>query len=142
LTQKPEKVKICKNYRKKAAYITIEGTIPNPQTAAQVPLRFECRIDTGFDGGVLVPVRYKSDTQSIGVRPTITNMTLADGQKINVYVCAAYLQAIEKCVFESPGKPILLVMCGLREGQFLGMDALKYCTILFDGPKQNFTIDI
>lgn len=139
---KPQKTKIVKKYRKKSAYIRIEGIVSNPQTAAQVPLRFECRVDTGFDGGVLVPVRYKPDTEAIGVTPAITNVTLADGNKIPAYVCAAYLQAVDKHVFKSPGKPVTLIMCGFREGQMLGMDALKYCTIVFDGPKQDFTITI
>jgi len=142
LTQKPQRAAIRKNYRNKSAFIEIEGIIPNPLTLAQVPLRFECRIDTGFDGGIFVPVRYKSDSEAIGVKPTVTNITLADGSKTPAYVCAAYLQAIDKRGFESPGKPVILVMCGFREGKMLGMDALKYCTILFDGPNQNFTMNI
>lgn len=132
---------IEKKYREKHAYIRIAGIIPNPLTAAQVPLNFECRIDTGFDGGILVGVRYKSDAETIGIQPRLTNITLADGSKTPAYVCVAYIQAIEESAFTPPGKPVLLVMCGIRERQLMGMDALKYYTILFDGPKQAFTID-
>lgn len=136
------KTTINRKYKNRRAYIRIGGVIRNPKTARQIPLSFECRIDTGFDGGIFVPHWYRSDAQSIDVEPRITNITLADGSRISAYVCAAYLQNIDTCRFPPPGKPVTLVMCGNRKGELLGIDALKYCTVLFDGPKQAFTIKI
>jgi len=138
LTTNP--VAINKKYKKKRAYVKIKGVIQNPVTAHQTPLDFECRIDTGFDGGILVPLWLRSDAQSIKVEPRVTDLTLADGRKIPVYVCVAYIQSIDTYTFPLPGKPVRLVMCGNRRGKLLGMDALEYCSILFDGPKQAFTI--
>lgn len=135
-------ITISKKYRKKAAFIRIKGVIQNPQNLLQTPLDFECRIDTGFDGGIFIPHWYRSDAKTIGVEPTITNITLADGSKVPAYVCVAHLQKIDKFTFPTPGKQTILVMCGDRKGELLGMDALKHCTILFDGPKQAFTMNV
>ena len=133
---------ITKKYKKNSAYIRIEATIRNPETAKQTPLHLECRIDTGFDGGIFVPSLYLSDAKMIGIEPGITNITLADGGRITAYVCTAHINKIEKHYLPEPGKPVILVICGNRKGQLLGMDTLKYCTTAFDGPKQCFTITI
>lgn len=133
-------ITINKRYKNKSAHIRIRGAIQNPQNMRQTPLDFECRIDTGFDGGIMVPHWYRSDAQIIGVEPSITNITLADGSKIPAYVCVAYLHNIDTYAFPPPGKPTILVMCGNRKAELLGMDALKNCTVLFDGPKQTFAI--
>jgi len=133
-------VALHKKYKNKSAKVRIVGAIQNPENMRQTPLDFECRIDTGFDGGIMVPHWYRSDAQTIGVEPSVTNITLADGSKIPAYVCAAYIHEIDKHSFSHPGKTVILVMCGNRKGELLGMDALKHCSVLFDGPKQAFTI--
>jgi len=133
-------ITINKRYKNKSANVRIVGAIQNPQNMRRTPLDFECRIDTGFDGGILVPHWYRSDAQTIGVEPSITNITLADGSKIPAYVCAAYIHKIDTYTFPPPGKTAILVMCGNRKRELLGMDALKHCSVLFDGPKQTFTI--
>jgi len=135
-------IAITRKYKNKSAYIRIEGAIRNPQNMRQTPLHFECRIDTGFDGGIIVPHWYRSDAQTIGVEPGITNITLADGSQIPAYICVAHLHKIDTYTFPPPGKPTILVMCGNRKGELLGMDALKYCSVLFDGPKQTLTISL
>lgn len=137
-----ERTTINRNYRNRKAYIRVKGAIVNPETMRQVPLDFECRIDTGFDGGILVPDLYRMDARSVGVEPSITNITLADGSRIPAYVCVAYLQEIEECSLPLPGKPVLVVICGNRKGELLGMDTLKYCSVLFDGPGQAFTMNV
>jgi hypothetical protein len=137
-----ERTAINRNYRNGKAYIRVKGAIVNPETTRQVPLDFKCRIDTGFDGGILIPNLYRFDARSVGVEPSITSITLADGSRIPAYVCVAYLHEIETCSLPPPGKPVLVVMCGNRKGELLGMDALKYCTILFDGPGQAFTMNV
>lgn len=133
-------VAVRKKYKKKSARVRIAGVIQNPQNMRQTPLDFECRIDTGFDGGIMVPHWFRSDAQSIGIEPSITNITLADGSKTPAYVCAAHIHKINGHSFSLPGKTAMLVMCGNRKGKLLGMDALKHCSVLFDGPKQAFTI--
>jgi len=134
---------ISREYRNSSAYVRMKCVIQNPQTASQVPLDFStCRIDTGFDGGVLVPQWHRSDAEVAGVEPRITNLTLADGSRIPAYVCAVFLQSVDDITFAPPGRPMILVMCGNRRSPLLGMGALKYCTILFDGPNQRFTIRV
>ena len=106
----------------------------------QVPLDCECRIDTGFDGGLMIPLWRKHDIEAINVQPSITNITVADGSQIPAFVCVAHLQEIDSHSFAMPGRPVMLVMCGNWPGVLLGMDSLKYSTILFDGPKQEYTM--
>jgi hypothetical protein len=133
---------INKKYEKKKAYIKIKGSIINTYNARQVPLNCECRIDTGFDGGLLIPFWHKDEIQSIDVQPVATTMTVADGRKIPAFVCAAHIQEIETRTFPMPGRAVMLVMCGNYPGVLLGMDALKQSTIFFDGPNQEYTIKL
>lgn len=133
---------INKSYRDKRAYIRVRGVILNPINSRQFPLSFECRIDTGFDGGLLIPKWHLSDAKSIDVEPSITSITLADGSKVPVYVCVAHIQEIDTYNLPLPGKPVMIVMCGNMKSQLLGMDVLKYGTILFDGPGQAFTMTV
>lgn len=107
----------------------------------QIPLDCECRIDTGFDGGIMIPYWHKDEIQSIDVEPRLTNITVADGSKIPAFVCAVYIHEIDSCSFSMPGRAVMLVMCGNWSGVLLGMDTLKYSKILFDGPNQEFTMD-
>ena len=137
-----EKTVLNKKYKNRKAYIRVKGAILNPETVRQIPLDFECQIDTGFDGGILVPDSYRLDAESISVEPSITNITLADGSKVPAYVCVAYIQGIDAHSLPLPGKPVVLVMCGNRKSELLGMDTLKYCTVLFDGPGQAFTMNV
>ncbi len=134
------KTSISKKYYKKKAYLKVKGVIQNPANLRQFPLDFECRIDTGFDGGILIPHWHSADAKSIGVEPSLTNIILADGRKIPAYVCLAHLQEIEAHNLPAPGIPIVLVMCGNRDGSILGMDALQHHLISFDGPAQTCTI--
>lgn len=132
---------INKKYRENKAFIKIKGAVMNPLTAAQVPLDCECRIDTGFDGGLMIPWWHQSEIETINVEPRFTNITVADGRTIPAVVCVAHLQEIDSHSFPMPGKPVMLVMCGNLEGSLLGMDTLKYSTILFDGPKQEYAMN-
>lgn len=131
---------VHKKYKNKRAKVRISGVIQNPQNARQTPLDFECMIDTGFSGGIMVPDWVRLDAQSIGIETSITNMTLADGSKTSVHVCVANIHKIDNHSFLLPGKATMLVMCGRRPGKVLGMDALKYWAVLFDGPRQTLTI--
>lgn len=136
------KITINKKYSNKKAFIEVKGVIRNPQNLRQVPLTVKCRIDTGFDGGMLVPHWHLSDAKSVGVNPTVTNIVMADGRKVTAYVCVAHLQEIEANTLPAPGIPIILVMCGSRKGNLLGMDSLKAGIISFDGLAQAFTLII
>lgn len=131
---------INKKYKGKKAYIKIKGAIINPVNSRQIPLDCECRIDTGFDGGIMIPFWRKEELRSINVQPVPTNMTVADGRTIPAFVCAAHIQEIETHTFPMPGRPVMLVMCGDLAGVLLGMDALKQSTILFHGPNQEYTM--
>lgn len=134
------KTSINKKYDRNQAYLRVKWIIQNPETLRQFPLDFECRIDTGFDGGILVPHWHLSDAKSIGVDPRPTNIVLADGRKIPAYVCVGHLQEIEGHALPLPGIPMILVMCGNRKGSLLGMDVLRNHVISFDGPAQAFSL--
>lgn len=129
-----------KAYEKKAAFLRVSGIVQNPQNMRQIPFSFTCRVDTGFDGGITTPQTYRSDVQIIGIQPSLKNWTLANGKKVTVYICAAYIQQIDTCRFPMPGIPVKLVMLGHSEKHFLGMDSLKHCLISFDGKNQNFSL--
>jgi len=89
----------------------------------------------------MIPYWHKDEIQSINVEPRPTNITIADGNKIPALVCAVHIQEIDTHSFPMPGRPVMLVMCGNWSGMLLGMDALKHSTILFDGPKQAYTMN-
>jgi predicted aspartyl protease len=132
--------KVTRKYTDKKAFIKIKGAIINEVNGRQLPLDCDCRVDTGFDGGIMIPFWRKQEIESISVQPRPTNITIADGSKIPAFVCAAHIQEIENHTFPSPGRPVMLVMCGNWAGVLLGMDALKQSTILFDGPRQQYTM--
>lgn len=136
------KTGIIKKYKNKKAYIRVKGAILNLETSRQIPLDFECQIDTGFDGGIMVPDSYNLEAKSINVEARVTSITLADGSKVPAYVCAAHIQEIDTHILPLPGKAVMLVMCGNRKSELLGMDALKHCTVFFNGPNQTFTINV
>jgi len=129
-----------KNFEKKALFVRVRGIVQNRVDMRQVPFNFKCRVDTGFDGGVTAPGRFLSDISTIGVQPLEKNWTLANGEKVPVFICAAYLHQIEHCIFPMPGLAVTLVILGNVEKNLLGMDSLKYCTLVLDGSKRNFSM--
>lgn len=133
---------IRKNYSSNFAFVRVRGIVPNPENARQFPFEAECLIDTGFYGGVYLPDSFLSDAKTIGVTPTPTNITLADGSEIVAHVCAAYLLQIEDHKFNWPGKPIFLVIYGNKSDELIGMNSLKHFPVLFDGPNSCFTISL
>jgi len=133
-------INIDKKYRSKFAFAKIKGIIPNPVTGQQFPFDFECLVDTGFYGGFFVPNWFVSNAKSIGVNPYPTTITLADGTDIPALTCAAYLQQIEDYCFPSPGKLTFLVIYKKKCDEVMGMDALQYFSVLFDGPNQTFKL--
>jgi predicted aspartyl protease len=133
---------ITKKYTSKKAYIRVKGAIMNQVNGRQIPLDCECRIDTGFDGGLMIPFWHKDEIETIDVQPRLTNITIADGSTVPALICAVHIQEVENQTFPMPGRPVMLVMCGNRKGDLLGMDALKQSTILFDGPNQKYTMNL
>lgn len=129
--------KILENNR---AIVNARGVIPNPKTHQTVSFNYDCLIDTGFDGGITVPLHYLSDTEIIGVTPRPTNITLANGGKVTAHVCLAYIQKIDEIKIPPPGKPIKLVILGSNIKQLLGMDLLKFCKTIIDGPNNSFKL--
>lgn len=133
---------IEKPYKDERAYLKIKGIIQNPQTMGQTPIDVEGRIDTGFDGGLFVPISYKSDLEIIKVIPRKTNITLADGRKIPAEVCFAYVQQIDNIELPAPGLPISLVICGDLRGHLIGMNFLKNCITRLEGPSQKLAMTV
>ena len=129
-----------KDYEKKALFVRVRGIVQNPRDMRQVPFNFKCMVDTGCGDGVTAPLWFKSDVDIIGIQPAIKNRTLANGKRIPVHVCAAYIQQIDNCVFPMPGFAVRIAMFGDVERSLLGMDSLKYCTLILDGPNQIFSM--
>ena len=129
-----------KDYEKKALFVQVRGIVQNPRNMRQTPFNFRCRVDTGFDGGVTAPHWFRSDVDTIGIQPLVRNWTLANGEKVPVYTCAAYLHQIDRCVFPMPGLAVKMVMLGNVEKHLLGMDSLQYCTLIVDGSNEKFSM--
>lgn len=129
-----------KDYENKALFVRVRGIVQNPSDMRQAPFDFKCRVDTGFDDGVTAPLWFRSDVEIIGVQPALKTRTLANGERVPVYVCAAYIQQIDSCYFPLPGLPIKMVMLGNVARSFLGMDSIKYCTLIMDGSNQKFSM--
>lgn len=133
---------IKKQYRANFAFIRAKGVIPNPVNLRQYPFDVKCLIDTGFYGGIYVPNVFIANAKVIGVNPRPTTATLADGSKVAVHVCLAYLQQIENYCFPPLGKAIFLVIRGYDSEGLMGVDALQHFSVLFDGPANSFTITL
>jgi len=132
-----------KSYEKEAAFVNIKGAIYNPINYQQQSFTLKCRVDTGFDGGILVPYEFYSDIQIIGIQPLIRQWTLADGEKKTVYICAAYIHSIDSYEFGAPGKPVKFVIpIGNKEIKLIGMNLLKYFITTFNGQNKNFSVII
>jgi hypothetical protein len=128
---------LIKNYQMKRAVVTAKGNIINPQTSQFSPFIFECVLDSGFDGGICAPMWLLSDLKTIGVEPRPSVFTLANGKPTTAYVCAAFITEIDSLQLPPPGKLVKFVIMGYREGKrLMGMDVLKHCKTILDGPKQ------
>jgi len=129
-----------KDYERKAQFVQVRGIIQNPRDMRQAPFNFKCLVDTGFGDGVTGPLWFKSDIDTIGVQPALKTRTLANGERIPVQVCVAYIHQIDNCEFPMPGLAVRMVLLGNIERNLLGRDSLKYCVLTLDGPNQKFSM--
>jgi len=129
-----------KDYENKALFVQVRGIVQNPRDMRQIPFNFRCRVDTGFDGGITAPQWFRSDIDTIGVQPLEKNWTLANGERVTVHICAAYLHQIDRCEFPMPGLAVKMVMLGYVEKNLLGMESLKYCTLILNGSEEKFSM--
>ena len=126
---------IAGKYRDNAAFVRVKGAIINPQNGSRAPLNFECKVDTGFTSGLYYEESLRSDAEIVGVTPFPTKIRLADGSKVSVHTCVAYIEEINSFRLPPPGLKVTLYMRGLRKG-YIGMEALKSCLTQFDGHAQ------
>ena len=137
-----DEITINKPYRNERAYLKIKAVIRNPNTMEQTPVILEGIVDTGFDGGLFVPSVYKSDLETIRVTPRKTSITLADGRRIPVETCLAYIQEVENIELPAPGIPVSFILCGRFEGSLIGMNFLRNCVTEVDGIRSNINMSI
>lgn len=128
---------IKKDYRNNAVYVRVQGAIINPNTYRRAPFSFECKIDTGFTEGLFYEATLRSDAETVDVHPNPATLRLADGKPIAAHACIAHIENINDYDLPSPGIPVQLYMYGRRRG-FMGMEALRSCIVLLDGPSQKF----
>jgi len=131
---------LIEHYRDNAAYVRVKGVIINPQSSGgRAPFNIECMIDTGFSSGLYSEESLRSDAEIVGVTPFPTEIRLGDGSKVPAYTCVAHIEEIGAYRLPPPGLKVTLFMRGTRKG-YLGMEALKSCVTLFDGPAQELKI--
>jgi len=136
-----------KEYRNNSAFVQVTGTI-NSANGKQVQFTTLCLIDTGFYDGVFLPNKFYQLAKSIGVDLTQTHTLLADGSETVTFSCLGAIQKIENYSFVSGKKEVMILICAepstdeLFEStsDLIGMGALQYFTVTFDGPNQVFTI--
>lgn len=131
---------INKRYRNNAAYVMVRGYIINRRTLQQCPFTIECLVDTGFSSGLFADENLRADALVIGVNPSLTNISLANGRPISAYICEAYIEGIESYNFSPPGKKVPLYMAS-RNKKYIGMEALKYWVTNFNGPQGKIIMD-
>ena len=128
-----------KEYINNSACVDVVGVLINPLTGKKIPFKTLCTIDTGFSDGVFLPDVFIQKIEATGAKLFEKNTTLADGTEINVKVCMGYLQKIDNCVLKCE-KEIVIVMYEKTLGELLGMGALQYFSVTFNGSQQSFTI--
>ena len=132
---------ITKDYRNNAAYVRVQGAIIHPMTLRRAPFSFECKIDTGFTEGLFYEATLISDAETVDVHPYPATLRLGDGTPLATHACIAHIEKINGYDLPPPGIQVQLYMCGRRRG-YIGMEALKSCAVLFDGPNQKVKIKI
>jgi len=126
--------------RIKMPLVKVRVAVSNLQTGRMVSFEETCRIDTGFDSDLFVPEYHISEAQSVGVTPSSSNITLADGQKVPTRICLGHITNINGFVFPQPGIEVLLYLRGNPPYGFLGLGVLKSWLVKLDGPKQCFDV--
>ena len=130
---------IIKDYRNNASYVRIEGAIINPNTLSRAPFSFECKIDTGFFGGLFYEASLLSDVELVNVQSRRAPLILADGTSIIAQACIANIEKINGYDLPYPGVPVELYMYGRPRG-LMGMGALRSFMVLLDGPSERIKI--
>jgi hypothetical protein len=125
-----------RGYLEEKPFVNAKISILNPQTGAITTFNEKCWVDTGFSGGIHVPIFRRSEASMVGVTPRYTSLTLAGGVRVPGYVCYAYLVQIEDHDLPSPGLETELIMQGNLNYGLVGLDVLKRWIITFNGPAQ------
>ena len=114
----------------------IKISILNPQTGQTNSFDQDCWVDTGFNGGVHVPLFRRSEANIVNVTPQPTNLSLAGGVRAPGFVCHAHLLRIEDYDLDSPGLETELIMQGNDDHGLLGLKILKKWITTFNGRSQ------
>lgn len=130
---------LIKDYRNNALYIRVEGAIIHPDTLRRAPFNFECKIDTGFYGGLFYERTLISDAERVNVQTRPATLYLADHTPITAQACIANIEKIDGQELPYPGIPVELFMHGRPRG-LMGMGALKSFLFILDGINQEFKI--
>lgn len=121
--------------------LPVHVSVTHPQTVRQVSLRLEeCKVDTGFNGDILVPFHHASEMSLIGVRLYDGNFQLANGNIVPGKWCRARVTKISDCEFPAPDIEIALTCCGEPEIPLFGLRLLSKWIAKFHGPKRLLTI--
>jgi len=123
-------------YSTERPFVKIKIAILNPQTGQVNSFDQECWVDTGFNGGVHVPIFRRSEANVVNVTPQPTALTLAGGVRTPGFVCHAYLIQIEGHDLGSPGLETELIMQGNRDHGLIGLEILRKWIAAFNGPLQ------
>jgi len=125
-----------RKYLEEKPFVNVKITIFNSQTNRMTSFNEKCWVDTGFSGGLHVPMFRKSEADTIGVAPKPTTLTLGGGVRAPGYVCYARLVQIEGYDLPVPGLETELIMQGNLKHGLVGLDVLKRWIATFNGPSQ------
>lgn len=122
--------------------VDVRVVVINPQNLRQIAFNKRVKIDTGFDAGFHIRESEMADLQTIGVRTTVGNVTLAGNITKTAYYCFGYLQRIGDYMLPAPGIEITLVFQGDRTEGLIGLESISNWIVTFDGPSQQFKISV
>ena len=112
----------------------------HPMSARQITFRKDCKVDTGFNGDILIPFYHVDEIRNLGVRLYDADITLANGRSVPGMCCLARIQKMSDHEFPSPGIEINLIRSGEPTDSLMGLKLLSRWIAEFHGPKKLLTL--
>jgi predicted aspartyl protease len=131
---------VSRLYTREKPFLRVRITISNPETGRVNSFEQECWIDTGFSGGIHIPLSRKSEAELVDVTPKPTKLALAGGVEVPGYACLGSLTKIEKHDLPGLGIETELLMQGNAPHGLVGLEILKKYNASFNGPTQTIEL--
>ena len=136
----PRKMILQKKGSSKGYFIRGRVAIVNYSDLRTIAITKDLMLDTGFTGGIHIPIFHLSDAKLIGVEPRPSVIRLGGGRKEADFVCLGHVEEIDGYVFPRPGIETEIHLHGNEQHGYVGLDVLKEWLTKFDGPKSVVSI--